>query len=283
MMNEHNFQSIRRLVHEQSGIDLKEGKSAMVAARIGRRLRELQLDTAEQYIDHLGQNADEIVKLLDVISTNVTRFFREKPHFEFLDKTLTKWFSQGQKQLRIWSAASSTGEEPYSVAMTVHEVQRRMGMQCDFRMLATDISTRVLEYAQAGRYDASKIESVPAELLKRYFKPVQQAGNTCHEVNTSLREQIMFRRLNLNQPPFPMNGPLDIVFCCNVMIYFDGDTKRHLLNDVRRLLKPDGYLIVSHTENLTGVTRQFTAIQPSIYKLAPSKQLIAVHAGQEVP
>lgn len=272
-MDEQVFQSIRRIVHEKSGIDLKQGKSAMVAARIGRRLRQLQLSSAEQYLQHLKQDADEMVELLNVISTNVTRFYRELPHFEFLDRLLTHWFKNGRDRLRIWSAASSTGEEPYSIAMAVTEAMRRTKKCCDFRLLATDISTRVLGQAKAATYLPGQLENVPGELRSRYFTRVDDQGETRWRVVPGIRDQVVFHRLNLNEPPFPMRGPMDIVFCCNVMIYFDAQTKRRLLSEVHRLLAPDGYLIVSHTESLTGLTDLFKPVQPSIY--APVSQTAA--------
>ncbi len=264
-MDRTTFQSIRRLVHERSGIDLKEGKANMVSARIARRLRELNLASAEVYLEHLRRDTDEIVQLLNVISTNVTRFFREQPHFDFLERVLLEWFGRGQGRLRIWSAASSTGQEPYSILMTVNEVMRKTKQTCDFRLLATDISTRVLERAEAGFYSEAEVESIPEHYRQRYLHKTGRGGAEAYQVDQVLRDQVIFRRLNLNEPPFPMRGLLDLVFCCNVMIYFDAQTKRNLLHDIHRLLRPDGYVIVSHTESLTGLTDLFSPVQPSIY------------------
>jgi len=267
-MDAKTFQSIRRLVHQRSGIDLKEGKANMVAARIARRLRALQIDSTEDYLDRLRDDADEIVQLLNVISTNVTRFFREPPHFEFLQNTLQRWLEQGQSRLRIWSAAASTGQEPYSIAITVNEVLRQTGRTCDFRLLATDISTRVLEQAEAGYYREDEVDTIPDPIRKRYLHKTGRGGSEAYQVNSAIRDKVVFRRLNLNDPPFPMRGPLDLVFCCNVMIYFDAQTKRNLLHDIHRLLRPDGYVIVSHTESLAGLTDLFSPVQPSIYTKA---------------
>jgi chemotaxis protein methyltransferase CheR len=264
-MNSSVFQSIQKIVHDSSGIDLKEGKAQMVAARISQRLRELQLDDEAEYLEHLEQNADEMVQLLNVISTNVTRFFREKPHFDFTHRVVSQWLMQGQERIRFWSAASSAGQEPYSLLITIAEAARQTGRKADIRLLGTDISTRVLERAEAGEYDSNEIEGIPADLLKRYFTSTALSGGQCYQVKPVLRERAVFRRMNLNEPPFPMQGPLDMVFCCNVMIYFDANTKRRLLTEIHRLLRPDGYLIVSHTESLTGLTDLFRPVRPSIY------------------
>ncbi|MBX2851225.1 MAG: protein-glutamate O-methyltransferase CheR [Phycisphaeraceae bacterium] len=255
------FKSIKEIVYERSGIDLKEGKAKMVSARIAKRLRDLQLEDDKAYLAFLKEDADEIVQLLNVISTNVTRFFREKAHFSFTESVVTQWLGEGQDKLRIWSAASSTGQEPYSLLMTIAEVIRKSRASCDFRLLGTDISTKVLDKAESGYYDAQEVDGIASDLLKRYF--AKQDGG--YQVRDSLRSHALFRRMNLNEPPFPMKGPMDMVFCCNVMIYFDTDTKRRLLTDVHRLLRPDGYLIVSHTESLAGMSDLYRPVQPSIY------------------
>lgn len=267
-MNPDVYRSIQKIVHDRSGIDLKEGKALMVAARIAHRLRDLQLDSEQAYLEYLKANSDEMVKLLDVISTNVTRFFREKPHFAFTQRVVSEWVDQGQDRMRFWSCASSAGQEPYSLLMTIAEVLRQSGKACDYRLLGTDISTRILAKAEAGEYDADEVEGIPADLLSRYFSKATPNGKSVYRVKPALRERAVFKRMNLNEPPFPMRGPLDMVFCCNVMIYFNADTKRRLLTDIHRLLRPDGYLVVSHTESLTGLTDLYRPVQPSIYMRA---------------
>lgn len=267
------FKSIKQIVHDRSGIDLKEGKAHMVSARIARRLRDLQLEDELAYLEYLKQDADEIVELLNVISTNVTRFFREKPHFEFTNQVVSQWLREGQDKLRFWSAASSSGQEPYSLLMTLSEVVRKSKKPCDFRLLGTDISTDILQKAERGFYEPDEIEGIPSDLLSRYFTK-QPDG---YQAKDTLRSHATFRRMNLNEPPFPMRGPMDMVFCCNVMIYFDPDTKRRLLTDIHRLLRPDGYLIVSHTESLTGLTDLYRLVKPSIYVKAEAP----AHLGKD--
>jgi len=272
------FQSIRRIVHERSGINIKENRASMVSARIATRLRNLELDSESDYLAYLQSNTQEVTQLLDVISTNVTRFFREQPHYDFAHELISERIRSGVRRLRVWSAASSTGQEPYSLCMTAAEAIKQAGGACDFRLLATDISTRVLERARAGRYSSEELQSVPDPLRARYFQAVDEGGDTAYQVVPRLREMAVFHRMNLDAPPFPMKGPLDLIFCCNVMIYFDSDTKRRLLEAMHRLLKPDGVLVVSHTESLIGVPDLFKMFKPSIYAKAPEPAEHAVPA-----
>ena len=164
--------------------------------------------------------------------------------------------------MRFWSAACSTGEEPYSMAMTILEALDGFH---DSRILATDISTRVLEKAQHGLYEETKIKQISDTYVERYFDRISVSNGTSYMVKPVLRNMIAFRRLNLSTPPFPMRGPLDIVFCRNVMIYFDNHVRQRLLKEIGRLLKPRGYLMVGHSESLTGLIEGFKAVQPSIY------------------
>lgn len=281
-MNSEVFKSIQKIVHDNSGIDLKEGKAQMVTARIAHRLRALELEDEQAYLTHLKQDADEMVKLLDVISTNVTRFFREKPHFEFTQRVVSQWLKNGQERMRFWSCASSAGQEPYSVLMTIAEAVRQSGKACDYRLLGTDISTKVLAQAEAGEYEEKEVEGISGGLLDRYFTRRSQSGKTVYQVKPVLRQRALFKRLNLNEPPWPMRGPLDMVFCCNVMIYFDMNTKRRLLTGIHQLLRPDGFLVVSHTESLAGFSELFRPVQPSIYVRAdaPAGPGRRLEAGQ---
>lgn len=240
---------------------------SMVSARIRKRLRELQIDDEKSYLEHLESHADELVELLNVISTNVTHFYREAVHFDFLRKLMSGWAKEGQTRFRFWCAAASTGEEPYTIAMTLNETFAGTARRPDMRLLASDISTRVLDHCRAGVYRGDQMTNVPERIRSRYFKKKNVSNSECEyfEVRENLKKLIVFRRLNLNEPPFPMKGPLDVVFCRNVMIYFDQATKTRLLKDVYRLLKPGGYLFVSHTESLTGITHGLKSMAPSIY------------------
>lgn len=264
-MNRRTFDRFRALVYEKSGISLGDQKEALVSARVGKRMRALSIVDFDEYFEYVvrDESGQELVQLIDAISTNVTSFYRESQHFELLGSLLNQWQAAGQRRFRIWCAASSTGEEPYTIAITVAESLNGSGM--DVKVLATDISTRVLAKCQQGIYDAQKVDSVPPALRERYFDRIQEDRQTHYRVKDKLRNLVLFRRLNLATPPFPMRGPMDVVFCRNVMIYFDNQVRHRLLDEVHRLLKPGGYLMVGHAESLTGLVSTFRTVRPSVY------------------
>ena len=260
------FKTLCRLVYDESGIRIKEGKQLMVSARLAARLRALELEDEEAYLRYLESNLDEeLVQLLDVISTNVTHFFREAEHFEFLRRHLERRLQAGEKRIRIWCAASSTGEEPYSLAMTVAETLTACGREADVRILATDISTRVLETASRGEYAGEALEPVPKALRLRHFDPLRTDAGLRYRVKPALRRMLVFKRLNLAVPPFPMKGPMDAIFCRNVMIYFDDAVRDPLIDEFRRLLAADGLLVVGKSESLTRNTEGLERVGPSVY------------------
>jgi chemotaxis protein methyltransferase CheR len=258
------FQEFRDLLYKASGITLGDGKESLVTSRLGKRMRALELPDFRSYLDFLGtrEGEDEMILMLDAISTNVTSFFREAGHFDLIRDLMAEWTRQGQRRFRFWSAASSSGEEPYTLAMTLAEC---LPAGCDVRILATDISTRILAAAQRGRYAASKLESLPPGFASRYFRRVGGGSGELYEVDEALKRMILFRRLNLSTPPFPMQGPLDVILVRNVMIYFDNTVRKRLLDECLRLLKPGGYLLVGHAESLAGLTGDFKCLRPSVY------------------
>ncbi|MCE5229374.1 methyltransferase domain-containing protein [bacterium] len=264
-MEAQTFRKFRDIVYAHSGISLGDGKEALVSARVGKRLRALNISDHKGYLKYLEQDGsgEEIVQLLDAISTNVTHFFREPVHFDFVRDCMAKWLGAGQTRFRFWSAACSTGEEPYSLAITLREALGNR--QADVKILATDISTRVLNSARAGIFELDKLAKVPPALRDRYFERPDDGRANNRAVRADLRRMIVFQRLNLANPPFPMRGPLDAVFCRNVMIYFDNRVRAALLAEIVRLLKPGGYLFVGHAESLTGMMADLKSVKPSIY------------------
>jgi chemotaxis protein methyltransferase CheR len=263
-MDTHTFNKFRRLVYEKSGINLGEKKEALVCARVGKRMQSLSIDDYRKYYKYVAadQSGRELVELIDVISTNVTHFFREHQHFDFLSSLIRQWASEGQRRFRIWSAASSTGEEPYSIAITVQEV---LDSTADAKILATDISTKVLEKAMQGIYQQKHVEKVPRNLRSKYFTKVSGQEKNLYQIKKSLRDMVTFGRLNLSVHPYPLNGPLDVIFCRNVMIYFDNEIRRGVLENMYSLLRPGGYLMVGHAESLTGLVSDFKSVKPSVY------------------
>jgi chemotaxis protein methyltransferase CheR len=262
-MESRVFHAFRELIYAESGISLGEQKTALVSARIGKRMKALGMESWEEYLEHAreGGPSGEMLHLLDAISTNVTHFFREKHHFEFLSARVREWVGAGARKLRIWSAGCSSGEEPYTLGMVLAEALR--GSALDTRILATDLSTRILRACLEARYHDKSIAEVPSELRERYLD--REGDGLAYRVKPSIRSMVTFQRLNLSRPPFPMNGPMDAIFCRNVMIYFDDAVRRRLLADFHRLLKPGGFLFVGHSENLTGYLSNLKSVAPSVY------------------
>ena len=260
------FRQIADIVYQRAGICLKEGKEALVSARLSKRMRALGLVSHREYLHHLqgDGSGEELVQLLDAISTNVTSFFREKQHFDFLADAVKGWVGEGQRRFRFWSSACSSGEEPYTLSMVVQEALKGVDT-FDLRILATDISTRILQRSLAGQYGEEKVKTVPPGLRSAWFDRSGSSGSYRYTVKPALRRVLTFKRLNLSVTPFPMNGPMDAVFCRNVMIYFDNPVRKRLLDEIYRLLKPGGYLFVGHAESLTGMVSSFRSVLPSIY------------------
>lgn len=266
MMDTTTFDKFREIAYAQGGIAIKEHKTAMVSARVNKRMRALGYEAAGEYLQYLvaDESGNELVQFLDCITTNLTSFFREKHHFEFLRDVIPRWEKQGQRRFRLWSAACSTGEEPYSIAMTLFDALR--GNHCDTKILATDLSTRVLATAKGGVYTRDRLKDMSPHVRSRHTDPVRVNGDECFMMNDRMKEMVVFRRMNLSTPPFPMRGPFDVVFCRNVMIYFDPVVRKRLIDEIHSLLRPGGYLMVGHAESLAGIEHSFKGVRPSIYR-----------------
>lgn len=263
-MHRATFDRICTLVYEKSGIALSQGKETLVSSRLAKRMRTLNIVNHEDYLDFVleHEKEGELTTFLDAICTNFTNFFREPTHFDFFKDIFANWIAAGQTKFRVWSAASSTGEEPYSLGISMLETAH--GKNLDMRILATDLSSKVLAIAKKGCYHTDRVQPIPLALRKQYFQ--HNKAQDIYTVKDSVRQLLSFKRLNLSQPPFPMHGPLDVVFCRNVMIYFDNEVRKRLINEIYRLLRPGGYLMVGHSESLTGLTQNFETCQPSVYK-----------------
>lgn len=270
------FEQFADIAYRRAGIRLAAGKETLVGARVAKRIRALGLNSPDQYLEHLlaDGDGDELVQFLDVISTNFTSFFREPEHFALLAELVDRRLRQGRTRLRFWSAASSSGEEPYTMALVVANVVGEKSV--NWRILATDISTRILAKAMEGRYAASSLESVPKHLRAKYFTLASPKGTAdpIYQIDESIRSAIAFRRLNLSTPPFPMQGPLDAVFCRNVMIYFDQPVRQGLISAIEHIIAPDGVFMIGHSETLSSIDTKFRPLRPSIYAL-PGASILA--------
>jgi len=260
------FQRFRTLIYGESGISLSDQKRLLLASRLSKRLRALGLATFSEYYETVTEDPtrEEFTRMLDLISTNKTDFFREPKHFDFLRERILPEL-EGDKRVRIWSSACSTGEEPYTIAMTLYEgVQDPT--QWDFKILASDLSTRVLAKAASGMYDEDRFRDVPPEVIKRHFLRGRGDQTGLFKVKPHLTSAITFRRVNLMDDRFPIKNPLDLIFCRNVMIYFDRPTQGKLVNKFHQYLKPGGYLFIGHSESLQWVEHPFKSLAPTIYQ-----------------
>jgi chemotaxis protein methyltransferase CheR len=265
-LGDEEFELFREIVYRESGINLTDKKKSLVQARLMRRLRELCLPDYEMYYAFLQDNyQDEIVHLINCITTNKTEFFRESNHFDYLRTVILPEFERvGKRRLRIWCAGCSTGEEPYSIAITVLEYfgDRRLP---DVKMLANDIDTQVLRTAQEGIYPYEVVAVMGEGLLRKYFLRGKGGFSGLYRVKDCVKEMISFRRLNLLADHFPMKGSFDVIFCRNVIIYFDRPLQHKLFHQFYRYLTDDGYLILGHSEALTGHGEMFRFKGKSIY------------------
>lgn len=258
------------LVYDSAGIRMTDAKRALLANRVSRRMRALGIGTTDAYLAYLegADREQELVHFLDVVTTNFTSFFREADHFALLQARLSAAIHKGERRFRLWSAACSSGQEPYSMAMVVLEAAR--GARVDVRVLATDLSTEMLELAREGTYSEQQIEGLPAPLRARYLEGVGPAGpGRAWRVTEPVRRLVMFRRMNLAKPPFALRtGCVDFAFCRNVMIYFDAPVRQALIRQMQRVLVPGGILAIGHTETLHGLDTDLVSLRPSVYALA---------------
>ena len=264
---EEDFQALRALVKSLTGIHLTEQKRELVYGRLTRRLRALRLRSFAEYRELLSRDERELAELCNAITTNLTSFFREPDHFQYLRE---QWLAPlaaegcGGRRLRIWSAACSSGEEPYSIAMTVLESLPNPE-RWDVRILATDLDSEVLERAQRGVYPLERLSSVSAERQARFFHEPCEARTAGRQIASEVAALVTFKQLNLMQS-LPMKGPLDVVFCRNVVIYFDKDTQRDLFARISRLQRSGDLLFLGHSENLFKVSESYALIGKSIYR-----------------
>lgn len=269
ILTEDDFRHISRIVYDHCGINLHDGKKELIRARLAKKMRTGGFRTFCDYMDHIraDETGREFSDFIDVLSTNLTSFFRERQHFDYLQQHLLpqlieKKIQHSNFRIRVWSAGCSSGEEPYSIAITLLENLQKG--RWDAKILATDISTRILEKAKAGVYPAERMEPVSLPQRSKYLIFGNGAGHKQFEVRDCLREMILFRYLNLMEP-WPITGPLDFIFCRNVMIYFDKPTQAALIRRFFELLDSGGVLFTGHSESLTGIEHQFKYIQPTIY------------------
>ena len=271
-MKERDFRRLSEFVQHKCGIKMPPSKKTMMEARLHRRLRALNIADYHDYCEYVfsARGAEsEIPHLIDAVSTNTTSFFREPHHFQYLTATvLPAWWQRfgHSRELAIWSAGCSSGEEPYTLTMVLAEFQERYPLFRWF-ILATDINTQVLERAAKGIYPDDKLHSIPAALHKKYLLRSKDRSKKLIRIISDLRETIRFRRLNFMEP-FQFREPMDIIFCRNVMIYFERDVQERLIRNFLKHLHPWGHLIIGHSESLAGMDLGLMQVAPTVYRKA---------------
>jgi chemotaxis protein methyltransferase CheR len=271
-----DFRKISRLIHERAGISLSAAKTEMVYNRLSRRLRVLGLSSFVEYIDLLEQgDSAEWSEFVGTLTTHLTSFFREQHHFPILDSHMAKCSARGKKVL-LWSCAASTGEEPYSMAISAAE--HFDSLHPPVSILATDVDKGVLEMARAGIYPIERVSQLPSKVLKRYFLWGSGPNGGCVKVRPELQQMITYMPLNLLNPVWPIEQRFDAVFCRNVMIYFDRPIQERVLAHCLRHMKPDGLFFAGHSENLYHVAHLVEPCGNTVYRPRVSQQ-----AGESAP
>jgi chemotaxis protein methyltransferase CheR len=272
-ISEKEFLKFQELIYKEAGIWLSTVKTALLVGRLSKRLRQLDLKTFGEYYNIVAADAEERTKMLDAISTNETHFFREPAHFELLQtKIFPRWEQEEaaglrSRKIRVWSAGCSTGQEPYSLAMVLLErFPATAGWEIE--IVATDLSTRVLEIARNGIWDFGKASEIPDKYLEAFM--LRGFGEQKGKIKAApeIRPLIRFLRLNLNEESYPVQGPFDLVFCRNVLIYFDMPTRERIVRGLLRHLSPEGYFFVGHAESLHNMTDVIRSVIPTVYVTA---------------
>lgn len=268
-ISKRNFDRLARYIYDYSGIKMPQSKLTMLEGRLRRRLRATGIVSFDDYCDYLF-NEDgiehEAVYLIDAVTTNKTDFFREARHFDYMtESALPALAKRGYRNLRLWSSACSTGAEPYTIAMVMQEfVERRNDL--DYSILATDLSTDVLQTAHQGIYPADLVAPVPSEMMRKYVMRSVRPGNSEVRISPKLRSRIGFARMNLMDAKYPVGDPMHIIFCRNVLIYFDKPTQAAVLSRLTDCLIPGGYMFIGHSESITGIDLPLEQVSNTVFQ-----------------
>ncbi|POO55991.1 CheR family methyltransferase [Agrobacterium rosae] len=267
-LSTRDFRELSSFIYDYCGIKMPETKRSMLEGRLRKRLRATGYPTFSTYCDYLfrhdGMEAEAIF-LIDVVTTNKTDFFREPNHFDYMQKTaLPALAKRGIGRVRAWSSACSTGAEPYTMAMVMAEAVEK-GVISDFNILATDLSTDVLMKAQSGIYSKDLVDPVPPEFKRKYVMQAKEKQRNDVRIATKLRSKIGFARMNLMNATYEIGDPVHILFCRNVLIYFDKKTQTHVLTQLCKCLAPGGYLLIGHSETVTGIDLPIKQVANTIF------------------
>lgn len=266
-MTDDEFKLLACYIKENSGISLKPEKKTLLIGRLNNMLVELGMDSFMTYYKYLQKdsNGTELSRLIDKVTTNHTYFMREAEHFDYFSQTVLPYLhsSVKNKDLRVWCAASSTGEEPYTLAILMEEYFNMTGEKWDKKLLATDLSLNVLDSAKGGIYSYDKVNALPKIWALNYFDKISTSE---YQVKKNIRNEVIFRRFNLLEQVFPFKQKFHVIFCRNVMIYFDVPTKEALINKLYDNLDYGGYLFIGHSESINRENTKFKYIKPAVYR-----------------
>lgn len=266
-LSEQEFDSIAKLILKKAEINLTPQKMPLVQARLIGRIRQLNINSYREYVKYVKDDPtqNELVRMIDMLTTNKTSFFRETEHFDFIKKNILAKRDLKKDPLRVWSAGCSSGQEPYSLTMLLKQEYRNLSKE-DFQVLATDISVEMVHKTRLGEYEEETMDTIPAAYVRQYFTKIADSSpRTKYRVTDDLKQHVRVAILNLVSD-WPMKGPFDFILCRNVMIYFTGDFRENLVHRYGKLLKPGGYLFIGLSESLGGRTGELKYIQPAIYR-----------------
>lgn len=260
-LTNNDFQRVRRIIHEYAGIFINEGKEALVQSRLMKRMRVLGITTFSEYLDQIEKErpGGEFLSFVDVLTTNKTSFFRESKHFDYIRKVVLP--SMSGRSAKWWSAGCSSGEEPITMGILLHESQDMVNPS-RVKILATDLSRKVLTIAKEGVYSDYKVTDVPPAILSKYFN---KTPDNAFEVSPTIKSMITYGRLNLTEP-WPMKGDFQVIMCRNVMIYFNRKTQEDIIRKFHALLEPGGHLFLGHSESMNAAALGFENVAPAVYR-----------------
>lgn len=268
-LTDKEFHIIANYIESAVGIKMPDAKRVMMQSRLMRRLRTLKMNSFREYIDYVfnDKNSKELVLMIDVLTTNKTEFFREKEHFDYLENVILPELAKSKNTIKIWSAGCSSGEEPYTISMVISEfIKKNPGKIINFTVTGTDISTNVLDKAYNAVYDIDSVNQLPMELKKSYFLKCTNKDMHCARVKSDLRSHVNFKRLNFMDNDFCMPENYDIIFCRNVLIYFEKETQEKVIMKFMKYLQPDGYLFLGHSETIFAMNLPLSTCIPTVYK-----------------
>ncbi len=265
------FKKLGEFIHRNYGIQMPDSKKVLLEGRLQKRIKHNNLINFTEYIDYLFSDTGQTKELpffIDAVSTNKTDFYREPHHFKFLREEFLPEFSKNNTHLKIWSAAASSGEEPYTIAIELLEfIEKNPGFT--YEMLGTDISTEILQKASKGIYNLKRVDVIPLYIKRKYFLRNKNKNRKTVKVSPVLQKNLRYRTINLTAPLVGIPNDFDLVFCRNVLIYFNREMQEKVINAICAKLKPGGYLFLGHSESTTGIRAPVTQVAPTIYRHTP--------------